>query len=262
MITPDTLQRREYKYLISEHTAERVRRHIAGFCAVDAYAAETGGRYLTDTLYLDTLRLDSYFATIEDASDRYKLRIRSYPSAGPGGPVFFEVKRRVSDSIIKTRGAFAGDWPRLLDGDASAIAQIAAKHRRAIDNFLCHHRYLPFLPAALVRYEREPYFSVVDDYARVTFDRCLAFQPASELSLVPAHDCWTYVDDAASQRSSYPSESVVVLELKFTSIVPNWMRRMVHTLDLQRLSFCKYSRAIDATRRVPNLRVARAGLRR
>jgi hypothetical protein len=262
MITPSTLQRREYKYLISEDTAEQIRRFIAGFCAIDAYAAETGGRYLTDTLYLDTPRLDSYFATIDDACDRYKLRIRTYPSAGAGGPVFFEVKRRVSESILKIRGSFAGDWPRLLDGDPGALARISPRHRPAIDHFLCHHRYHPFQPTALVRYEREPYESLVDDYARVTFDRSLAFQRASELSLVPAHERWTYVDDAISQRGIHATSSGVVLELKFTNVVPGWMRHMVHSLDLQRLAFCKYTRAVDAMRLVPNQRVARAGLRR
>lgn len=260
MITPSTLQRREFKYLVSEDTVARIRRYIAGFCVVDAYAAETG-RYVIDTLYLDTPRLDSYRATVDDAGDRYKLRVRRYPDA-PDSPVFFEVKRRVSESIIKTRGAFLGDWARLLDGDPGALAQIAPKNRRAIDNFLCHHRYAPFGPTALVRYEREPYFSLVDDYARVTFDRHLSFQPASELSLEPRHAHWTYVDDAVSQRSTYARQSVVLLELKFTNVVPHWMRHMVHTLDLQRLAFCKYTRAIDAMHAMPGQRVARAGLRR
>lgn len=262
MITPNTLQRREYKYLITEDTVERIRRYIAGFCVVDSYAAETGGRYLTDTLYLDTPRLDSYFATIEDASDRYKLRIRTYPSTGAGGPVFLEVKRRVSESIIKTRGSFVGDWQRLLDGDPATLARISPKNRRAIDNFLCHYRYLPYQPCALVRYEREPYFSLVDDYARVTFDRSLSFQAADQLAVAPDHDHWTYVDNAASQRSTYAERSVVLLELKFTSVVPNWMRHMVQTLDLQRLAFCKYTRAVDAMRLAPNPRVARAGFSR
>lgn len=259
MITPSTLQRREYKYLVTEDTVERIRRYIAGFCVVDSYAADAGGRYLTDTLYLDTPRLDSYFATMEDASDRYKLRIRTYPSAGRGGPVFFEVKRRVSESIIKTRGSFFGDWRAVLDGDADALARISPRHRPAIDNFICRYRSLPYQPCALVRYEREPYFSLVDDYARVTFDRSLAFQAAHEMSVLPSHDHWTYVDDAASQRSTYAAHSVVLLELKFTSVVPSWMRRMVHSLDLQRLAFCKYTRAVDAMRLAPSARFARAG---
>lgn len=262
MITPNTLQRREYKYLISEHTAERIRRYIAGFCEIDEYAAKSGGRYLTDTLYLDTPRLDSYRATMEDANDRYKLRIRTYPSAGQG-PVFFEVKRRVSESIIKTRGAFAGDWIRLLDRtDPEILAQVAPKNRGAIDNFICHYHYLPYRPSALVRYEREPYFSRVDDYARVTFDRNLSFQRADELTLAPAHERWTFVDDAVSQRGTFAQHSAVLLELKFTSVVPGWMRRMVHSLDIPRLAFCKYTRAIDAMRLIPTARIAREGFAR
>jgi VTC domain len=263
VITPNTLQRREYKYLIDEDTAERIRRYIAGFCAVDEYAAKTGGRYLTDTLYLDTPNLHSYHATMEDAGDRYKLRIRTYPSMGSGGPVFFEVKRRVSESIIKTRGSFVGDWARLLEVcDPDILAQVSPRNRPAIDNFICHFHYMPYRPSALVRYEREPFFSTVDDYARVTFDRSLSFQRSTEMTMIPAHEQWTYVDDAVSQRGIFYDHSAVLLELKFTSVVPNWMRRMVHSLDIPRLAFCKYTRSIDAMRLVPSSRVQREGFSR
>lgn len=134
------------------------------------------------------------------------------------------------------------------------------KQRAALDNFLCHYGYRPMLPTVLVRYEREPYFSLIDDYARVTFDRCISFQAASELTLQPQHDHWTYVDHAVAQRGISPSASAVLLELKFTSVVPSWIRHLVHTLDLQREAFCKYTRAIDALGLVPSRRVARGGL--
>lgn len=257
--TPDSLQRREYKYLVDEATAERIRRYIAGFCELDPYAARTGGRYLTDTLYLDTPGLDIYRATVEDAGDRYKLRIRTYPSLG-AGPVFFEVKRRVSESILKTRGSFAGDWAHLLERtDPQILATVGAKQRRAIDNFICHHRRAPMLPSAIVRYEREPYFSVVDDYARVTFDRGLAFRRATTLSLAPADEPWHHDDAPVPPRAVAPGSASVLLELKFTSAVPGWMRHLVQTLGLQRVAFCKYTRAIDALRCTPRPRIARAG---
>ena len=124
MITPPSLHRREYKYLIDEDTAERIRRYICGFCAVDEYAERTGGRYLTDTLYLDTPDLASYRATVENAGDRYKLRIRSYPSLG-GGPAFLEVKRRISETILKTRGAYRGDCNKGSKPDDKVGAQPA-----------------------------------------------------------------------------------------------------------------------------------------
>lgn len=256
MITPPSLQRREYKCLIDERTVERVRRYIAGFCTIDPYAAERG-RYTIDTLYLDTPALDTYWATVEDRGDRYKLRVRGYPDASRA-PVFLEVKRRVGDTILKTRAAVSGGWAHALD--SAGVLPPDGKQRRAFDNFICHYHAKPMLPAVLVRYEREPYFSLIDEYARVTFDRCLAFQSAAELSLVPERGHWTYVDHAAAQRGLAPSSSTVLLELKFTSLAPAWMRQMVHTLDLQRLSFCKYTRAIEALRCTPVPRTARRGL--
>lgn len=253
MITPASLQRREYKCLIDERTVERIRRYIAGICVVDPHASDTG-HYTIDTLYLDSPGLDTYRATVEERSDRYKLRIRGYPSA-PSAPVFLEVKRRIGDTIRKTRVAIDGDWQRVLDGD---LPPFAPKQRAAFDNFICHYHLLPMQPTVMVRYEREPYFSTLDDYARVTFDRALAFQSVTELSMVTDDHAWTPIDHAFAQRGS--ADSLVLLELKFTSAVPGWMRRMVQTLELPRDAFCKYARAIEALQGPPRSRVARAGV--
>ncbi len=259
LVTPNTLQRREYKYLVDEATVTEIRRYIAGICTIDPYA-DSRGRYVIDTLYFDTPQLHSYWSTMQDADDRYKLRVRTYPSAGLG-PVFFEVKRRVSESILKTRGMYRGAWDQLLTlTTPELLAAIEPKHRPAIDNFICFYHRSGMTPSILVRYEREPYFSLIDEYARVTFDRSISFQPASEYAVTPKDEHWRYVDDAAGQRGLAPAASSVLLELKFTNLVPGWMRRMVHTLDLQRLAFCKYTRAVDSHRTIPTMRVARAGL--
>ena len=260
MTTPNTLQRREYKYLIDEDQATAIKNFIQGICAIDPYAVHTGGKYLIDTLYLDTPMFHIYRATIEDSPDRYKLRIRNYPSLA-GGPVFFEVKRRVSDSILKTRGHFRGHWQDILIGEShDVLAHIDPKQRKGIDNFICHYHKLPMQPTAIVRYEREPYFSTIDEYARITFDRSVSYQRTHDLSLEAPTDHWTYIDDASGQRGMRPNSSAVLLELKFTSMVPAWMRNMVNTIGLQRLAFCKYSRAIDSMRFAPERRIPRYGL--
>lgn len=260
LVTPPRLQRREFKYLIDDEQVERVRRYIDGICTVDPHA-KSNGRYLIDTLYLDTPRFDLYRATINDAVDRYKLRIRSYPSV-KNAPVFFEVKRRVSDAVLKTRGSIRGPWQRiLLDGTPEVMAEIPAKERRGIDNFICHFHAAPMQPCVHVRYEREPYFSTIDEYARVTFDRELSFQPAVDLTTEAPDDDWRYIDHATSQRSLSSTRSLVLLELKFLNVVPGWMRHMSHTLGLQRLAFCKYTRAVEAMRMPFDTRVARSGVR-
>lgn len=236
------IQRREYKYIIDEATAARLRKAIAGICETDGNAS--GGRYTCDTLYLDTLTRSCYRATIENAQVRHKLRIRRYGSVGP---VFLEVKRRVDDTIVKTRAALDDNWALLLEDDRQ-LDTVPADRRRAIENFLSYYRASyagPMLPTVLVRYEREPYTSRVDPYVRVTLDRKLEYQPKSELSLEEEQHHWMPIDDPVAIRA-FPNRSAVILELKFNDPAPQWLRSIVGALELPRLSFCKYTRAIDS----------------
>jgi hypothetical protein len=256
-----SLCRREYKYLVDERTAERIRRYIEGTCTLDRYAQTDAGRYLCDTLYFDTLRLHTYRATVEGAPTRHKVRIRAYPGA-PTAPVFLEVKRRVDDVIVKSRAPVIGDWARFLD-DGTLVDRVAMRDRTAAENFLAYYHGIaagPLVPTVLVRYEREPYFSLVDDYARVTFDRKLCYQQHASLSLTPEHEDWTPIDHAPAMR--FTSSSAAVLELKFGEVAPSWMQRMVQVLDLRRDSFCKYTRAIDSMLDAPSDRAPRIGLLR
>jgi hypothetical protein len=262
LLAKPALQRREYKYLIDEPTAERIRRYIHGICALDRYASTADGRYRCDTLYLDSLRMNLYRATIEAEAVRYKLRIRGYPDA-PDAPAFLEVKRRVHDVIVKSRAPVRGDWGHHLE-NGTLLHHVAQRDRMAAENFLSHYESGfagPVVPVALVRYEREPYFSRIDEYARVTFDRKLCFQTKAELSLVPDHDHWTPIDNPVAMRVA-PASSLIVLELKFQQVVPGWMQRMVQALELRRDSNCKYTRAIDTMLERPAGRVARFGFMR
>ncbi|MBL9013955.1 MAG: polyphosphate polymerase domain-containing protein [Myxococcales bacterium] len=262
MTTPTSLQRREYKYLIDEDQVDAIKKYIDGICAIDPYAVHTGGRYTIDTLYLDTPQLHTYRATLDQVADRYKLRIRTYPSM-PGSPVFFEVKRRVNDTILKTRGHYRGTWQDILLGATPEVLDsVDAKQRKGIDNFLCYYYRAPMQPVAIVRYEREPYFSTIDDYARITFDRSVSYQRTHELSLEAPTDYWTYIDDAITQRGTRPASSAVLLELKFTSMVPGWMRNMVNTIGIQRLAYSKYGRAVDSLSFRPEPRIPRFGFSR
>jgi hypothetical protein len=256
MLGCHALQRREYKYLIDEATVDRVRRSIAGICAPDRYAAN--GRYTIQTLYLDSLHRNVYRAAIEGEVVRHKLRIRGYPDAADA-PVFLEVKRRVDDVIAKSRLPVRGDWANQLER-RTLLDRIATRDRLAAENFVSHYEASyagPLVPMVLVRYQREAYVSRIEDYARVTFDRELSFQPKTELSLHPEHDHWSAFDDPIAMRIA-TTRSLVILELKFQHVVPRWMQRMVQALELRRDAFCKYTRAVDAMLRRPARRVARS----
>ena len=238
------IQRREYKYIIDETTAVRLRRHLAGRCEPDRNAVATGGRYTCDTLYFDTFNRSTYRATVENRPTRYKLRVRRY---GHHGPVFLEVKRRVDDTILKTRAPLGADWATLLEDDR-VLDAVDPKVRPAVENFLSYYRAShagPMMPAVLVRYEREPYTSTIDPYVRVTLDRKLEYQPKTEATFEDEQRYWMPIDDPVAIRA-FPSRSAIVLELKFLDPAPTWLRSIVSALELPRLAFCKYTRAIDS----------------
>lgn len=251
------IERREYKYLIDRPTAAGIRAAIQPFCALDPWAAGNPSRcYTIDSLYFDTADLSLFWANDHEQVDRFKMRVRGYPHA-PRSPVFLEVKRHINDVISKSRGkASRAQWAGMLADPAAPIpAEITGKDRGAVERFLALARTLHVRPFTLVRYQREPYFSKIDDYARVTFDTEIRAQAMDRLSFEPEPHGWRALDDAVTQRAW---ASMVVLELKFTTQVPLWLVNLVRRFGLQRGSFSKYGTSIRAFYSTPERgRVAR-----
>ena len=253
---PTIIERREFKYLIPSSLADGIRAAIQPYCEIDPWAAKSPGRrYLIDSIYFDAPNLALFWANDHEVVDRFKLRVRGYPQA-PGGPVFFEVKRRINDVISKTRGRVArAQWARLLGDPAAPIPpDIVGKDRAAVERFVMLARTLRARPYTLVRYHREPYFSRIDDYARVTFDSNIRAQSVRELSFETEDRGWRAPDAAGTPRAP---DSLVVLELKFTAAVPIWLVDLVGRFGLQRRSFSKYGTSIRAFYEAPQRRITR-----
>lgn len=226
--------RHEYKYLVTEDDAQRLRAALTPYCALDEHSqASMDSQYLIQSLYLDTPRHALYWASRMEQPGRMKVRVRTY--GGPG-PVFLEVKRKHRRVIRKARA----DVPRsgwAARGEAPPASPSAAEQ----DFWAQVSRHL-LEPMTLVRYRREAWVGLYDDYARVTFDREVQFQPWSEWSLEGDASSWLPMDDAGSARAVHRA---VVVELKCPLSAPVWMQRLVERLDLFRLSFSKYCTSIE-----------------
>lgn len=249
------IERREFKYLVDAATAAELRAAIRPFCELDPWAAKNPrGRYTIESVYFDTASLRLFWANDAEQVDRVKVRVRGYAEA-PAAPVFFEVKRRVNDVILKTRGKVPRDaWQELVSLPETSIdPRITGKDRRAVERFLAISRSMHLQPLTVVRYEREPYFSLIDDYARVTFDTAIRAQSTT----LPTFDLptrgWRALDDAVTQKTL---ASLIVVELKFTTYVPLWLVRIVGKIGLVRRSFSKYGTSIRAFYEQPSLRRA------
>jgi hypothetical protein len=241
-------ERLELKFVIDESRALRVRQELEPYCREDVHnhSGAVAGLpgYMIRSLYLDTPSLEFFQAKERGDPDRIKLRVRSYQ--GPG-PIGLEIKRKVSQVVQKTRVMVH-----------RAHLEEAARGRGKLWEETPEGRYLKqrfaYLvatagagPSLLVRYNREAYTSVVDDYARVTMDRHIGAQRSSGWDLDGDPDRWCEVQHFLMPSAPKP---LVVLELKCRSLVPPWIVELIRRHDLRVQSFSKYSIGIQITGRL------------
>jgi hypothetical protein len=235
---PDVF-RYERKYVVSEIMADSIREFIAPYLTPDDHMkADEPRGYKVHSLYLDTPQFSMYRQTVEGIRSRYKLRIRFYDNLDES-LALFEIKTRLADSIHKQRAAVAkSSVCRFLSGGMLSSADLLSrsdKSIRALAEFCERRQRMHAEGTAFVSYWREAYVSRQPDDVRVTIDRQLA----------GSNGCF-------AQSLKLPQEGVaaasgkVVLELKNSGRAPNWMRDLVRTFKLQRVSFPKYVYCVDA----------------
>lgn len=240
--SPDIFERLEMKYLISEGAAEKIRKHIAPYCAPDKHNGLAGLGYPITSLYFDTPTLLFHRTKLRGDPDRMKLRARVYDG---DGPVHLEIKRKCVDVVHKTRVAVdRAHWKEAVAGYGQPLDDTPRAHAH-LGAFAHLAAQSGAEPTLLVRYEREAYASQVDNYARVTFDRNITAMPCREMRLdPPPGGRWHVLDGPRADRM----QSFTLLELKAELLVPYWMSHLVQQLNLQRKGFSKYSQGIIACR--------------
>jgi hypothetical protein len=233
------LQRWELKYLIPEDVALALREFVSSYLEIDEYGANRPNlSYSIHNLYLDSEDLRIYWGTINGDKNRFKLRLRFYAdNPNPQAPVFFEIKRRMNEAILKQRcGVQRSAVEAVLGGQLPEVAELVSQDARqlaAIQRFAELSSDLRAYPVAHVAYDREAWISPHDNSVRVTFDRNVLISP--EFSARFTSD----MDDPASVFGDW-----VVLELKFTGRFPDWFGEMVRVFGLRQGSASKYADGI------------------
>lgn len=226
--------RYEHKYPLSPALAVRVRDAIAPYCALDEHARDVDG-YAVNSLYLDGPSFPFWEATAAKQRSRFKLRVRGYDD--PRAPVALEVKHKVGSIVVKRRAFLPRDgWVERVAGGPPPDATDEERD--------FHARMVRWdaRPVVLVRYQREPWASVVDAYARVTFDRRMRAQVVADWTLTGDESAWEAIDDGCALGDDGTSH--VLLELKHGEDVPRWLRDVVRRFDLEPHGFSKYGTAV------------------
>jgi SPX domain protein involved in polyphosphate accumulation len=231
------LQRYELKYMVPESVALRVRDYVQSFLEIDEFGATLPNfSYPVHSLYLDSHKLTIYRNTINGDKNRYKLRLRYYEDR-PDAPVFFEIKRRMNNIILKQRGGVRREAVEsILGGQFPAPSALISKDPRqyaAIQNF-CHLMMAQqAVPKAHIFYMREAWISPHDNSVRVTMDRTVLADPEPTARLTVTMD-----------RPILLFKPFVILELKFTNRFPDWFRDLVRTFDSMQCGAAKYAEGV------------------
>ena len=231
------LQRFELKYIIPQETALQVRQFVAAYLDIDEYGATMPNlSYPVHSLYLDSDDLFTYRATINGDKNRYKLRLRYY-NEKPDSPVFFEIKRRMNNTIAKQRGGVRrSSVAAILAGQLPTPMDMLSKEPKqffAIQKFSELMMSIRARPTSHVFYMREAWISTMDNSVRVTMDRDVYCEPDPTAQLL------TTMNDPVK-----PFGENVILELKFTTRFPDWFKELVRCFGLMQCGAAKYAEGI------------------
>jgi hypothetical protein len=231
-------QRFELKYLIEEAVTSRLRDFVSSYLEVDDFGvAMPNFAYPIHSLYLDTDDLRLHQAGINGTRNRFKLRLRYYDD-NPEAPVYFEIKRRADNSILKQRcGVRREAVPLLLAGHLPAAEHLVSKEPRhliTIQRFIYLMGILGATPKLHNHYLREAWVSPSDNSVRVTFDRQVHAEPCFQPSAV-----------VNMQQPQRIFSEFVILELKFTNRFPGWFNQLVRQFNLMQFASAKYSEGVE-----------------
>lgn len=242
------IERFEQKYIVHPSLVPKIREFIKPFCVPDPNGKGAVPEYLVTTLQLDTPTMDLALAKERKSFARFKLRIRTYGTK-PEHPVFFELKRKVNNVIIKSRakmtlgeyysGPFEGSI--VMNPNSAPMLKTPKDNNNFLEYCRIVHR-LQARPKMLIRYVRESYFGANDDYARVTFDRRVSYRPTRDWRLPVEDDgvLWRPMDTQTGLNRPFAG---YIFELKAMKDSPRWMLELVERFNLNTTGFCKYATA-------------------
>lgn len=242
--TGDIVSRYESKYIIPRSLVAEIREYVRPFCEPDPNTRGDPPEYLITTLQLETPQYALHYAKEDELDARFKMRVRTYGEIG-SAPIFAEIKAKFERTIVKARACVPfNQWNEALIY-GTRVPPIFKNKKQEID-FLKFRRVVwetGARPETLVRYTRESYIGVVDDYVRITFDRKLQYQRTDSWTDFGRSGIWRGMDSCTAQGFGLPY-SGVVLEVKTYNTVPTWVVELVKRFDLKRSGNCKYSTAI------------------
>lgn len=221
--------RHELKYFIDRAELAALRARLRPVLALDEHCA--GGRpYAIRSLYFDDAYDTAYMDKVNGVMDRDKYRIRVYHlnASGRGGmDIFLERKRKRGELIQKSSVRITRALAEQLAAGEPRGLQTASEP--LIRDMYVQLRTCLLRPAVIVDYEREAYLHPAQN-VRITFDTRLRTGLASR-DLFNARVPTVSPLDRAGEE---------ILEVKFDSYLPDYIRALLNGIQAERSMISKY----------------------
>lgn len=215
-----SVYRSEEKYLVDSVTHKELESALEKILLPDSYSAQ--GTYKVKSLYFDTLNDRDYYDKVNGVEKKKKIRLRTY---GAGAALKLECKEKAGELQHKTsltvspkeaEAMTRGEYGWLLDRTEAEASRFYSILMLGI-----------YRPAAMVEYDRRA-FVYPEFHTRITFDGNIRY---SEIN-------FDIFDEDINYNYILPDG--FVLEVKYDGVLTGFIKKILSTKSLTRVSYSKY----------------------
>ena len=225
--------RYEIKYFMNSKISNDIFNQSLNFMNIDNYALKNKShKYLVRSLYFDNDEYSNFFEKVDGVKVRKKFRLRSYDKdLSSKNPVFFEVKGRAHDRIIKKRVWMDKNDIKYFE-TLNNLEELNKKYKNdsLIKDFIYDVKKKNIKPKIMIDYNRRPLINKFGLYFRLTFD--------SDLITTKTNYLFENKERFKFPLQYKPGNSI--LEVKFERSIPAWFHRIIQSYNLNRRSISKF----------------------
>lgn len=229
----------EFKYLLDNDLANKIRSELLHLNMYQDEHAQLKAekKYLVYSLYLDTPVYTCYQQKMSGDTNRRKYRLRWYDNhESQNRIIHWEIKSKNNLLLGKNRDSTTLS----LANKILSSPDLSLVKTDFLQNFVIKMKYHRMSPAIKVSYFREPLLSDLHPEFRITFDTQIfaglpdtLFEPDTSYPIIPGFS---------------------IMEVKFSRSYPFWFAQIIRKYNLERISFSKYCRALEACAKLNPLR--------
>lgn len=220
--------RHELKFVITDLEYRELQPVLCAMMDRDSHA-EQDGHYNIRSLYFDDMYRTAYVQKLDGVENRKKYRIRIYNCEDRSISLECKYKRGAyirKEAVRLTREEYA----KMLNLDYTFLLR---KEQQVAKEFFVDARTNRLRPWVIVEYDREPFINDVGT-VRITFDKNVrAISPEENM----------FFEEVPSFSVLPPGK--MILEIKFTEILPEKIRRLFRKYSFVQTNASKFCLCAD-----------------